>query len=111
MDNYTCDFSINDYDITIHFKCNDQNVYSFLTDFKTFYEGFVLIFDKKAKHQIFEFLNSNGVIQITLINQYLSFELSRYGSDVYADSVFRIKLTDKFDKLILDIKNKNKNKK
>lgn len=108
MDNYTCDFTIDEYDITINFKCNDQIVYSFLTEYKTFYESFVLVFDKTAKQQIFEFLNSNGVIKIKLINQFLSFELSRYDSEIYAGSVFRIKLTDKFNKLILDIKNKMK---
>ncbi len=106
MDNYSCNYIINDLDITIHFKCNDQIVFSFLTEFEEFYTRFVSIYDRSLPHQRFEFLNSNGVIQITKLNEFLSFEFSRYTHDVYADSVFRVRLNNQFDRMISNIKMK-----
>ena len=104
MDNYICDYVYNEGDITIRFKCNNQTVYSFVSCFDIFYENFVSIYSKNDTNKRYELINSNGVIQVVLHNNFLSFEISRYGNDVYGESIFTIKLNDKFDNLIDELK-------
>ncbi len=105
MDNYVCDYEYFEGDMTIHFKCNNKIVYKFIMDFDILYNNFISLFDHKGNPQRYEFLNSNGVIQINHNRDFLSFEVSRYGSDVYVDTSFTIKITDQFVKLINNLHN------
>ena len=94
---------IDDYSIRLNFKYNSINIYSLYTNFKEFYNNFVEQYDTRVTEKTYTLEEINGGIFIHKDNEYLIFNVERYGTNCQFDSNFVVKINDEIDKMISSI--------
>ena len=94
---------IDDYSIRLNFKYNSINIYSLYTNFKEFYNNFVEQYDTLVTEKTYTLEEINGGIFIHKDNEYLIFNVERYGTNCQFDSNFVVKINDEIDKMISSI--------
>jgi hypothetical protein len=115
MDNYAIEIKyinensnnendIDNYFIQLNIKYNNFNIYTLNTGFLLFFNKFV----KEYNHEMYETMyvleQSNGGCFIHKNNDFLTFNVSKYGSDCIVESNFTIKITTEVDKMIDNLK-------